>query len=116
GHAIEFVSNFGLYHGEAVALGIRAALYLSFIECFLPRCELTAAEIVLTNLGMPKTVPASISRELVEQKLANDKKVVDGVPYFVRIESIGQLHVENSQYATPIPKEALACALDYIFG
>lgn len=115
GHAIEFVSNFELYHGEAVALGIIAALHISrSLGGITPKgCD--AAGALLSKLGVPIKVPASIDRGLVEKKLASDKKAVDGVPYFVRIDGIGILHAEKGQYASPIPKKALTDALDYIF-
>ena len=64
---------------------------------------------------MPDKVPNFIDREQVEEILAHDKKAVDGVPYFVTIDGIGKLHVENGLYSVPIPKKALDEAMDYIF-
>jgi 3-dehydroquinate synthase len=116
GHAIEFVSNFKLSHGEAVGLGIRAVLHISRSLGGITAKPCDAAEALLSRLGVPTKVPLHIDRELVEKKLASsDKKAVDGVPYFVRIDGIGILHAEKGQYASPIPKKALDEALDYIF-
>ncbi len=115
GHALEFISNFKLSHGEAVGLGMIAALHISRSLGHLSAEACARAEALLSKLGVPTKVPSTINRELVEKKLASDKKAVDGVPYFVRIEDIGILHIENSQYASPIPRETLDAALDYIF-
>ncbi len=116
GHAIEFVSDFKLYHGESVALGILAALDISEFLGGIDSSARRAAEALLSRLGMPAKVSRSIDRGLVEKKLSTDKKAVDGVPYFVRIDGIGTLHAEDGQYASPIPKKALDRSLDYIFS
>jgi 3-dehydroquinate synthetase len=116
GHAIEFVSDFKLYHGESVALGMLAALDISEFLGGIDSSARRGAEVLLSRLGMPAKVPCSINRGVVEKKLSTDKKAVDGVPYFVRIDGIGTLHVEDGQYASPIPKEALMHSLDYIFN
>ncbi len=116
GHAIEFVSDFRLYHGEAVALGIRAVLNLSCLLNGLSAGAFDAAVGLLNRLHMPSSVPPYIDRALVEGKLATDKKAVDGVPHFVTIDEIGKVHVEEGQYASPVPKDMMRDALDCIFG
>jgi 3-dehydroquinate synthase len=115
GHAIEIVSGFKMYHGESVGLGILAALKISHSVNGITSKECDEAESLLSRLGVPVKVPSYIDRDLVERRLVNDKKIVDGVPYFVRIDGIGNLHVENGQYASPISKNVLKDALDYIF-
>jgi 3-dehydroquinate synthase len=115
GHAIEIASDFKLYHGESVALGILAALDISEVMGRMKWDRCKDAEKLLSRLGMPKKVPSYADRAVVEQKLANDKKAVDGVPYFVTLDDIGKVHAENEQYASPVPKEALTYALDNIF-
>jgi len=115
GHAVEIASSFGLYHGESVALGILAALDISHSLGGITNSACNDARRLLSRLGMPIKVPDFVDRDLVENRLVNDKKTVDGIPYFVRIDSIGKLHVENGMYASPIPKQVLSDALDYIF-
>jgi 3-dehydroquinate synthase len=116
GHAIEFVSDFRLYHGEAVALGIRAALRLSCLLNNLSADAFDAAAGLLAKLYMPASVPSYVDRALVEAKVATDKKAVDGVPRFVTIDDIGRVHVEEGQYASQVQKGMMRDALDRIFG
>jgi 3-dehydroquinate synthase len=115
GHAVEIASGFSLYHGEAVALGILAALDISHSLGSITSNACKDVEKLLSKLGMPNNVPGYIDRRVVEERLTNDKKSVDGIPHFVRIEGIGKLHTENGLYASPIPKQALSDALDCIF-
>ncbi len=118
GHAIEIVSGYRIYHGEAVSFGIIAALHISRNIRGFPGEEFERArKLLIEKMGMPEKVPDYVDRKIVEQKLANDKKAVNGVPHFVTLDRIGKLHLTNaSQYAEPIPKEALDRAMDYIFA
>jgi 3-dehydroquinate synthetase len=70
---------------------------------------------LLSKLGMPTKVPSYVDRHVVEKRLVNDKKTVSGVTNFVRIDDIGKLHTKEGLYASPIPKQILDEALDFIF-
>ena len=122
GHAVEQASKYQLYHGEAVAIGILPALYISRELRGLPQADFDRIRTLLVDrLGMPAKVPDFVDRAKVEALLANDKKVIDGVPQFVTIEGIGKLHAaqvegfEEERYSAPVPKELVKEALDYIF-
>jgi len=117
GHAVEIVSNFQLYHGEAVQLGLLSALHISQVQNGLSAEEFDRAkELLINGLSLLSKVPSYIDRDEVEKRLANDKKAVDGVPYFVTINNIGELHTNaEEQYAAPISKEMLKAAMDYIW-
>ena len=116
GHAIEIVSDFQLYHGEAIALGLLAAMHISHNLRGLPMRDFDRAQELLVNgLGMLDKVPSYVDRDQVIKSLPNDKKADDAIPQFVTIDSIGKLHVEGDQYAVPIPKQVLTESMDYIF-
>jgi 3-dehydroquinate synthase len=116
GHAVEQASGYKLYHGEAVAIGMIAAAYISHRLRGLPIKEFDILErILVKGLGMPAKVPSDVDRAAVEDKLANDKKAIDRVPQFVTIDFIGELHAEDEKYSAPVPKELVKEALDYIF-
>jgi shikimate kinase/3-dehydroquinate synthase len=78
GHAIETVTGYGRYrHGEAVALGLLAALRLSGIET-------GAVEEIL----QPK--PVRVDRDAAWAALARDKKARNGTPRLVLLEAPGK--------------------------
>ena len=76
-HALESAAGYeGLGHGEAVALGLLAALRLSGLET-------SAVEEVLA----PQ--PARVNREAAWAALARDKKARNGKPRLVLLEALG---------------------------
>jgi shikimate kinase/3-dehydroquinate synthase len=94
GHALEAAAGFTLPHGEAVALGLLAALRLSGLDT-------RAVETVLA----PK--PVRVSRDAAWAALARDKKAVGGSPRLVLLEAPGRplLDVE-------VPESDVRAALD----
>jgi len=83
-HALETAGAYGSpSHGEAVALGLVAALRLS-IERGLDPSWLQAVEEVL------RPRPVAVDRELAWAALFRDKKVAAGTPKFVLLEAPGK--------------------------
>jgi shikimate kinase / 3-dehydroquinate synthase len=77
-HALESAAGYeGLGHGEAVALGLLAALRLSGLDT-------SAVEEVLS----PQ--PARVNREAAWAALARDKKARNGNPRLVLLEAVGE--------------------------
>lgn len=89
-HALERSLGYGtLTHGEAVTIGMRAALVLS--GRFLKEIELDRADRVLSRLPVPE-VPRSISIEELTRAMATDKKRTTEGLRFVLIEKIGRAY------------------------
>jgi shikimate kinase / 3-dehydroquinate synthase len=86
GHAIEAATRFGRYrHGEAVALGLLAALRLSGADGL--RAE---ASELFARAGLPTALDRAVATDEVMAALARDKKAdAEGVP-FVLLESPGE--------------------------
>jgi shikimate kinase/3-dehydroquinate synthase len=78
-HALEAASGYELPHGEAVALGLTAALRLSGLEQ-----EARMVEELL------KPAPARVDAERAWLALQRDKKAVAGVPRLVLLEAPGR--------------------------
>ena len=84
-HALETAGAFGRpTHGEAVALGLVAALRISTQRYGLDPAWLQAVEDVLA----PR--PVAVDRDLAWTALFRDKKVAGGTPKFVLLEAPGK--------------------------
>jgi 3-dehydroquinate synthase len=90
GHAIEAAADFTRYsHGEAVALGLRAALSLSTRLCGLPAEQAERGRDLLTGLGLPER-PVNVTADEVCALIRRDKKAGrEGVGY-VLLRALGE--------------------------
>jgi shikimate kinase/3-dehydroquinate synthase len=85
GHAIETVTGYARYrHGEAVALGLLAALRLSSVPDL--RDEVST---LLAERGLPTTLDAAIDVEAVVAAVQRDKKRRSGRVGFVLVDRPG---------------------------
>jgi 3-dehydroquinate synthetase len=98
-HALEAAGHYrGLGHGEAVALGLLAALRLSGLET-------SAVEEVLA----PK--PVRVSRDAAWAALARDKKARNGTPRLVLLEALGK-----PVSGVELPEQRVRAALDELIA
>jgi len=91
GHALEAAAGYDLPHGQAVALGMVAALRLSGND---------AALAVVREQLDPQ--PVKVDRELAWAALARDKKSVGGAPRLVLLEQNGEPTWGNERPAAEI--------------
>lgn len=91
GHGIEAGMPYGeLLHGEAVSLGMRAALYLSRKYEGLTAHEEQEVLHTLAALELPLVLPAGVDMETVMQRTATDKKFHAGAVRFVLLRRLGE--------------------------
>ncbi len=90
GHAIEASSNFSITHGEAVAIGMVAAGRISMEKGLLAQDDFKRLTNLIKGLGLPHSVPASISPEDILIKIRHDKKAKGGKVHFVLLKGIGK--------------------------
>jgi 3-dehydroquinate synthase len=91
GHALERVAGYGHFtHGEAVAVGMRAALYLS--RRYHRKVEHVRAERLIRRLPVP-SIPESISRQALLTAMQTDKKADAGILRFVLLKEIGNAYL-----------------------
>lgn len=104
GHAIEKISGFGrVRHGEAVALGMMAAAYLSHELDRMSEFEVAVHKRVLDSVGLPTT--ADLDLEELKEAWRHDKKNVGG-PRFVLLRGLG-----TPEAGVEAPEAALRAAL-----
>ncbi len=102
GHAVERASGYGAFtHGEAVALGMRAALHLS--RTLAPEVDFERAEALVARLPVPPGLAAVPTGALVAA-MGSDKKRRDGKLRFVVLSAVGQARLVSG--VTPGAVEA----------
>ncbi|MBI4617460.1 MAG: 3-dehydroquinate synthase [Planctomycetes bacterium] len=90
GHAIEAATGFSAFrHGEAVALGMRAALVLSRDRGGLPPGDFVRALELVHRIPVPD-FPIPRDRDLLAEMIRRDKKVEAGTVQAVVLEGIGR--------------------------
>jgi len=94
GHGIEAAVPYGeLLHGEAIALGLRAAIFLSEKHARLDAEAGRKVLDLLEKFHLPLLLPKKITTETVMNRLARDKKFSAGAVRFVVIDALGSARV-----------------------
>ncbi len=109
GHAIEAVAGYGKFlHGEAVAIGMRAAAHLSHIVLNLPEIDVRRIEAAIVANKLPLSYPDADSEKLLDV-MSRDKKVRSGSINWVLTPHIGEALTTKD-----VPDEAVRHVLDVI--
>ncbi len=96
GHAIENAAGYGrMLHGEAISLGLRAALYLSERHAGLAQEQSQRVLAALRHFSLPLVLPDDLMDEAVLESLGHDKKFVDGAIRFVLVPELGRALVSD---------------------
>ena len=96
GHAIENAAGYGRYlHGEAVSLGISAALDLSVEKAGLPLDQAKKVRAALSAFDLPLQLAPEVSSETLLNALRRDKKFEAGSVRFVLTRSLGSAFVSK---------------------
>lgn len=88
GHAAEALSEFKLLHGECVALGMLAAMELSYKRGGVSRADIEAYISLITALNLPTRVDLNTS-ELYAAML-KDKKAKSGEITYILLDELGR--------------------------
>lgn len=107
-HALENVTGYGtLTHGEAVAVGMRAALFLS--RRLHRQVNQVRAETILDALPIPP-FPEGLTTGTLHAAMDADKKQESGALRFVLLKKLGEAYVERD-VTSPDVEAAWAYAL-----
>ena len=96
GHAIENAAGYGDYlHGEAIAIGLRAAVKLSRELGYASAQDEARIGAVLTAHALPTRLRAALPVSVLMTAIARDKKVRAGLPRFVVLKKIGEAATQD---------------------
>jgi len=94
-HAIEPIETLDLRHGEAVSIGLVAAMSCSVATGRLSPDERDSIRSLLRHLGLPVEVREAIDHERLVEAMTYDKKVQDGRLRLVLPVGIGAAEVAD---------------------
>ena len=99
GHAVENAAGYGeLLHGEAISLGLAAALVVSERKSGLSAGDADQVRAKLSAFGLPLALPAYLKTDALLAAAAKDKKFSGGKIRFVVVPRLG--HAELSSEVT----------------
>lgn len=110
GHGIEASVPYGeMLHGEAISLGMRAALFLSERHAGLTPADSARVIALLDKFHLPLVLSGKITTDTVMERLARDKKFSSGAIRFVVLDALGSAKVINT-----VTAEDLREAIEYL--
>lgn len=109
GHAIEKLSDYKLFHGECVALGMVSALYISHKLGNISEEEMNNAIELIKYFDLPVKLEDKLDPNLILNTTKSDKKMVGGKIKFVILNSIGE-----ASTTLGVDNDMLLQAINYI--
>tara|TARA_R110002096_G_scaffold200639_11_gene384715 strand:- start:8683 stop:9792 length:1110 start_codon:yes stop_codon:yes gene_type:complete len=96
GHGVEAAAGYGeLLHGEAISIGIMAALRLSTKLSGLKPAEAERVEKLLQQFSLPRTLPGTFRTNAIIDLMMRDKKFSEGAIRFVLLKELGSAFVSS---------------------
>ena len=89
GHAVEAESGYAFSHGEAVAIGMVSAAFLSEKLNYLSSKERERIESLIRAFGLPHRIPGDLETKALLFRMTKDKKKKGAVLPFVLLKKIG---------------------------
>lgn len=94
GHAVEKLSDFHLYHGQCVGIGMAAACHISKEAGNITDTEYEDILNTFTQFGLPISVEQLKAEDILSIS-KSDKKMVAGKIKFILLRSIGDAYIEQ---------------------
>jgi len=95
GHGIEAASDYSIIHGEAVAMGMVAALRLAVGSGLCKRQEAGRVATLIHNYGLPTEIPHDLDRDRIKGYLLSDKKTIGKRVFYVLPTEIGKVVITD---------------------
>ena len=109
GHAVEKLSDFRLSHGYSVALGMKAAAYLSKKLGYLSGEDISEMLSVFASFALPVSLPLEEDSREILQATKSDKKMAGKQIKFIILTAVG-----TAQIYREFTDEDLLEAIDYM--
>lgn len=111
-HAIEYLSGYGLTHGESVAIGMVVAANVSRMLGGCDDALVATHRELITRWGLPAVVPDGIATSDILAAMRYDKKTHTEGVRMPLLRDVGALWRVDGEYAIPVGNPVLARALD----
>lgn len=116
GHAVEFVSNYKVMHGMAVAIGILLEAKVAELLGLLSQEAFGIIEQVLAQLNI---TPSALRRLNIDDILVAaqmDKKGKQGKAHYILLSDLGEVHRSLKQFAQHVPDGMVRRAYHALIG
>ncbi len=111
GHAVESATQYGLLHGEAVAIGMAVESHLAE-RASIARAGLADAICAALRLaGLPECLPASVHPSDIVTRTHVDKKARSGVVEYALPCALGEMAGADSGWAVPLTDSFVTATL-----
>ena len=107
GHAVESQSNYGVLHGEAIAIGMALEAELAERNGIAKQGTASTIRDALTAANLPVDRPATLDSKAVLAATRVDKKARRGVVEYALPHCIGEMAGAESGWAVPISDAAV---------
>jgi len=94
GHAIETVSDFGVEHGHAVAIGMMVAAKIAEKLGYFENGDLIRLKTILEGADLPLKMPELDTGKII-RAMKHDKKIAGGKVRFVLPKAIGEVFITD---------------------
>ena len=111
GHAIEIVSDYGVLHGDAVAIGLVIEALLAHRLGLAERALAPTIRLALERLGRPTTLAPEWSDTALLDAMALDKKVRSESLRFALPATIGTMAGADSNWTVPVSRDLVQIVL-----
>lgn len=108
-HAIETCLDYEYLHGEAVAIGIVVASYLSCQLGFITVETYQMIRYLLQSFGLPIKWPSAVSADMAYQVMQRDKKNVSTGVTFVLLKQLGMTEIVSNVSMAMVKAAITAC-------
>ncbi|OHA15183.1 MAG: hypothetical protein A3G52_03500 [Candidatus Taylorbacteria bacterium RIFCSPLOWO2_12_FULL_43_20] len=111
GHAIEYLSHFGLTHGEAISIGMRVSAEISHLMGVTSEDTVYAHKKILEHYKLPYIIPQTIEKRAILDALRFNKKTRGNDIRFALLEHVGKIWKIKGEYGIPCPVEIIEEAI-----
>ncbi|NGX37796.1 MAG: 3-dehydroquinate synthase [Chlamydiae bacterium] len=115
GHALEMLEDYQIDHGEAVAIGILVASFISNKMGLLPKEAFDKVREIFQLYQIPLKISMQHSLDDWMSALALDKKALKGTPRLVLLEEIGRVAPFNGNFCSEVEFPLLEEAITWIY-